>query len=204
MSSCNGVPTIWAIKPTRTAGCADMTSDHTKLAVSPDKPITCAIETSCNARRGRRALRQYPGLPDRPAADPGDVYGVAEVIVVLGFGEPMRMARRLAGCFAPSAAVALHRHLGGTGRPGGRRDGGVQACSRDTGTRHPLTPGCASHFRSIPAGHPIQMWFVGQRQSRGTAMVHWAGRRRPHVQPNFRSRARAVSHARHGRGKKIL
>src|SRR6202030_1879239 len=68
MSSCNGVPTIWAIKPIRTAGCAVKTScngDHAALAVSMGGPMGCAIETSCNAGPARRPLRQYPGWRDR-------------------------------------------------------------------------------------------------------------------------------------------
>ena len=70
MSSCNGVPTIWAIKPIRTAGCSVKTScngDRAALAVSTAEPMGCAIETSCNAVPTRRPLRQYPGWRDRHA-----------------------------------------------------------------------------------------------------------------------------------------
>ena len=71
MSSCNGVPTIWAIKPIRTAGCAIKTScngDPAAVAVPTSRlPTGCAIERSCNAVPTRRALRQYPGWRDRHA-----------------------------------------------------------------------------------------------------------------------------------------
>jgi hypothetical protein len=43
-----------------------------------------------------------------PWCSPGDVYGAAEVIVVLRSGEPTRLAGGLAGCSAPgSGTVAL-------------------------------------------------------------------------------------------------
>ncbi len=61
MSSCNGVPTIWAIKPIRTAGCAVKTScngERAALSVLPVESVGCAIETSCNAAPARRPLRQ--------------------------------------------------------------------------------------------------------------------------------------------------
>jgi hypothetical protein len=70
MSSCNGVPTIWAIKPIKTAGCSVKTSCNGEPAGGA-APITestgCAIERSCNAAPTRRALRQYPGWRDRHA-----------------------------------------------------------------------------------------------------------------------------------------
>ena len=61
ISSCNGEPTIWAIKPIRTAGCADKTScngDRAASAVSIVKSMGCAIETSCNAAPAPRPPRQ--------------------------------------------------------------------------------------------------------------------------------------------------
>ena len=70
MSSCNGVPTIWAIKPIRTAGCAIKTScngEPAGAAVPPANSTGCAVETSCNAVPTPRALRQYPGWRDRHA-----------------------------------------------------------------------------------------------------------------------------------------
>ena len=61
MSSCCGVPTRWAIKPIRTAGCAIMRScsgDRTKKAVLPIEPIGCVVETSLGAPPARWDLRQ--------------------------------------------------------------------------------------------------------------------------------------------------
>jgi hypothetical protein len=70
MSSCNGVPTIWAIKPIRTAGCAIRIScngEPAALAVPLKESMGCTTETSCNAVPTRRSLRQYPGWRDRHA-----------------------------------------------------------------------------------------------------------------------------------------
>src|SRR5215469_8117675 len=60
ISSCNGVPAIWAIKPIRTAGCATMISCNAgpaKSALRFAESIGCVNERSCNATRLRR-LRQ--------------------------------------------------------------------------------------------------------------------------------------------------
>jgi hypothetical protein len=70
MSSCNGVPTIWAINPIKTAGCATKTScngEPAAVAVPIEESTGCAVERSCNAVPTRRALRQYPGWRDRHA-----------------------------------------------------------------------------------------------------------------------------------------
>src|SRR5215813_823807 len=69
MSSCNG-PTKWAIKPIRTAGCADKSSCNGEPAISPvlpTGPMGCAVKTSCNAGSTSPPLRQYPGWRDRHA-----------------------------------------------------------------------------------------------------------------------------------------
>src|SRR5215471_3160548 len=69
MSSCNG-PTKWAIKPIRTAGCADKSScngEPAKSSVLSAEPMSCAVETSCNAGSISSPLRQYPGWRDRHA-----------------------------------------------------------------------------------------------------------------------------------------
>src|SRR6516162_2236828 len=61
MSSCNGVPTIWAINPIKTAGCANKRSCNAgpaKLIVLFVKSMGCANERSCNATPARRLLRQ--------------------------------------------------------------------------------------------------------------------------------------------------
>src|SRR5215470_779060 len=64
MSSCCGVPTRWAIKPMRTAGCAikrSCSGERTKMPVSPMEPIACGVEGSLGALWGQGDLRQYPG-----------------------------------------------------------------------------------------------------------------------------------------------
>src|SRR5215831_9853273 len=61
ISSCNGVPAIWAIKPIRTAGCANMTScsaGRAKSIVLFVESTSCANERSCNATPAHRRLRQ--------------------------------------------------------------------------------------------------------------------------------------------------
>jgi hypothetical protein len=70
MSSCSGVPTRWAIKPMRTAGCAvkrSCSGERTKMPVLAMEPTGCVIETSLSAVGGREALRQYPGWRARQA-----------------------------------------------------------------------------------------------------------------------------------------
>lgn len=51
----------WAIKPTRTVGCAvkrSCSGERTQLPVLPMKPMSCAVETPLRAVRGHAALRQ--------------------------------------------------------------------------------------------------------------------------------------------------
>ena len=64
MSSCNGVPTIWAINPIKTAGCANRRSCNAglaKLIVLFVKSMGCANERSCNATQARRLLESWKG-----------------------------------------------------------------------------------------------------------------------------------------------
>ena len=83
-SSCNGVPTIWAINPIKTADCAIKRSCNgglTGLAVWIAEPIGCSAERSCNAVSARRPLRHtrdgataMPG-PGRRSSVPGSSLG---------------------------------------------------------------------------------------------------------------------------------
>ena len=63
ISSCNGVPTICAIKPIKTAGCAVKifcNGGHAAWPVLIAESMGCAIERSCNAgptQAGARVLR---------------------------------------------------------------------------------------------------------------------------------------------------
>jgi hypothetical protein len=61
MSSCCGVPTRWAIKPIRTAGCAvkrSCSGERAKMLVLSMEPIACVVKTSLCALRGCGDLRQ--------------------------------------------------------------------------------------------------------------------------------------------------
>src|SRR5215475_6211340 len=61
MSSCCGVPTRWAIKPIRTAGCAvkrSCSGERTKMLILSMEPIACVVKTSLLALRGCGDLRQ--------------------------------------------------------------------------------------------------------------------------------------------------
>jgi hypothetical protein len=100
MSSSNVVPTIWAIKPIRTARCASKISCNgvcAELAVSFVKPTGCAIMRSCNGvcavlfvsdaePMGCATKRSCSATPARrplrmarpPRVDPADVYRAAE------------------------------------------------------------------------------------------------------------------------------
>ena len=119
MSSSNVVPTIWAIKPIRTARCASKISCNgvcAELAVSFAKPTGCAVMRSCNgvcavlfvsdaepigcavkSNAGRSTPAPIARMARPPRVDPADVYRAAEVVLVLGFGEPVCLAGDFAG-----------------------------------------------------------------------------------------------------------
>ena len=74
MSSCCGVPTRWAIKPMRTAGCAVKRfcgGERMKMPVLSTEPIACAVKTSLCASRGVAGTSlEHTSPPARGASSP--------------------------------------------------------------------------------------------------------------------------------------
>jgi hypothetical protein len=116
MSSCNVTENTCAISPANAAGSVFQESCNAgsagapalspRLAHSSTGSGTCTIKRSCNAGALRRLPPPIPGMDSAPSLRAGHVHGAAEVLAVLGLGQPGGLTRRLA-CAPTSAGRAV-------------------------------------------------------------------------------------------------
>jgi hypothetical protein len=76
MSSCNGVPTIWAIKPIRTAGCAVKASCNGVVVVSRDRHRSDSLYNAASQRSYLTSLI----IVDVASSQPSGLLALARIV----------------------------------------------------------------------------------------------------------------------------